>query len=44
MKTIPFIPALTSKSYLLKTTLAKWQTLAVAILFVTVGANAADLV
>src|ERR1022692_2756414 len=44
MKTIPFIPALTSKSYLLKTTLAKWQTLAVAILFATVGANAADLV
>ena len=44
MKTIPFIPALTSKSHLLKTTLAKWQTLAVAILFATVGANAADLV
>jgi hypothetical protein len=44
LKTINFSHSLTSKSKLLKTSLVKWQTCAFAILFMAVGANAADLV
>ena len=44
MKTTTFTPALTNMSHPLKSSLAKWQALAVAVLFATAGTNAADLV